>query len=96
MFGVRVTKSGVTRNVVMLTAEGARSKAIRHASFGDGDNIDLVDVNYYTNSVRSCLRSVCKCIGLPDEDIVVTAIFALEALYDLTDLSSIVFIISIL
>ncbi len=71
LFNVRTTRGGVTRNVVMLTTESARSKAIRHAELSEEDAVEPINVDYYVKSVRSCLRSVCKCIGLPDEEMIV-------------------------
>ena len=68
-FKVRATRNGITKDYIKIIPERGNSKSARYAEF---EKVELegdvnIDVRYYIESIRTCLNSVCKSIGLPDE-----------------------------
>ena len=69
LYRVRATRSAVTGDYVKVIPVGSRELAARYAEFGSYEDEEL-DLEYYIQAVDSCLRSICRCIGLPDEGFV--------------------------
>lgn len=69
LYRVRATKNGRTRDYVRVVPGGPRDTSARFVAFDAGD-LEIVDSSYYISALQSILRSICKCIGLPDETFV--------------------------
>jgi DNA polymerase elongation subunit (family B) len=68
-FRVRATRNGITKDHVRIVPERGNSKSARYAEF---EKLELeedfdIDIRYYIESIRTCLNSICRSIGLPDE-----------------------------
>jgi DNA polymerase elongation subunit (family B) len=66
IYRVRATKNAVTKDFVRIVPRPGANKGARYAEFEQQDE-ETVGLGFYTEVVKSCLRSICKCIGLPDE-----------------------------
>jgi hypothetical protein len=67
-FTVRATRNGITKDHVQIVPERGNSKS----GYAEFEKLELeedfdIDIRYYIESIRTCLNSICKSIGLPDE-----------------------------
>ena len=69
LYMVRATKNGTTKDYVRVLEQGPRTLAAKYAEF-DELNQSNMDEDYYINVLNTCLRSVCVCMGLPDETVI--------------------------
>jgi hypothetical protein len=69
IYRIRSTRNAITSDCIRVVPKGSRDIAIRYVEFEDVDE-NTIDEDYYVNVIKESLRSVCKCIGLPDENLI--------------------------
>jgi hypothetical protein len=72
IYRVRATKNAITKDFVRILPRSGVNKGARYAEFEQQQqDEETLDLEFYKEVVKSCLKSICKCIGLADEKFII-------------------------
>jgi DNA polymerase elongation subunit (family B) len=80
LYKVRATVNGATRDYIRIKPPHGNTKGLQYIEFGSYDMENMsnksmaIDLEYYISQMRSSLKKVCLCVGLPDDIYIVASV----------------------